>query len=273
MILSRLNTIRGSLTPAESQIADYIQDHIYQMKTITSKELAESIGIGQSTIIRFSKKLGYHSFREFLADLSAEQADEIIEQEISIQEDDMTTIRKIVLQSQNIVDITSRCNELSTLKKAAELLKNADQTILFGVGSSNLFSEYMANQLIKMGLCCAVSNSSHTIFSLIENAKKKTVVFLISETGESKDVLKAAGLAKEKGLAVIAMTRQTHSSLYNYADIVLKTVSFDTMTRLNVTTMRCSQLFLIDALYLLVMKSDFDHFNQVIARSEELADH
>ena len=84
-------------------------------------------------------------------------------------------------------------------------------------------------------------------------------------------MLKAAKLAKQKGLVLIAMTRRIRNSLYEYADIILKTVSFETKTRLNVTTMRCSQLFLIDALYLLIMKSDFEHFNEVIERSEQLA--
>ena len=55
MFISKLNTIRNSLTPAEVKIANYIQNNLSQLKTITSQELAEEIGIAQSTIIRFSK--------------------------------------------------------------------------------------------------------------------------------------------------------------------------------------------------------------------------
>lgn len=272
MFLSKLNTVRTALTPAEIQIADYVRTHIREIKTITSQELAEILGIGQSTIIRFSKKLGYASFREFLADVAAEQSQEMIEAEIDIDEDNAATIKKIVLQSRDIVEITAQCNDASRLGKAAELLKRADYNILFGIGSSNLFAEYLANQLTKMGINCHTSNSSHTVYSLIDNATANAVVFLFSESGETKEVLKAAKLAKEKGLTVIAMTRRIHNSLYEYADIILKTVSFDTKTRLNVTTMRCSQLFLIDALYLLIMKSDFAHYDPIIDRSEMLAD-
>ncbi len=272
MFLSKLSTVRNALTPAEIQIADYVRAHIHEIKTTTSQELAEILGIGQSTIIRFSKKLGYASFREFLADVAAEQAHEIIEAEIGIHEDNTSTIKKIVLQSQDIVEITAQCNDAAHLGKAAELLKHADLNILFGIGSSNLFAEYLANQLTKMGIRCLTTNSSHTVYSLIDNASRNTVVFLISESGETKEVLKAAKLAKKKGLIVIAMTRRIHNSLYEHADVILKTVSFDTKTRLNVTTMRCSQLFLIDALYLLIMKSDFVHFDEIIDRSETLAE-
>ncbi|MCI9312619.1 MAG: MurR/RpiR family transcriptional regulator [Erysipelotrichaceae bacterium] len=271
MFLAKLHTVSNSLTRSELQIADYIKNHIQEMKTVTSQELAEALGIGQSTIIRFSKKLGYASFREFLADLAAEQAHEIVEAGLEVEEDSEATIKKIVLQSQDIAAITAQCNEAKVIARAAELLKEAKYTILFGIGSSNLFAEYLANQLTKMGLPCLTSNSSHTIYSLIDNADAGSVVFLISESGETREVLKAAKLAKQKGLVLLAMTRRIRNSLYEYADIILKTVSFETKTRLNVTTMRCSQLFLIDALYLLIMKSDFEHFNEVIERSEQLA--
>ena len=94
MFISKLNTIRNSLTPAEVKIANYIQNNLSQLKTITSQELAEEIGIAQSTIIRFSKKLGYGSFRELLVDLAAQEKDELISEEIKIKEPNADTIKK-----------------------------------------------------------------------------------------------------------------------------------------------------------------------------------
>lgn len=273
MFISKLNTIRQNLTPSEMKVADYIVDHLDKMKTVTSQQLAEATGIGQSTIIRFSKKLGYESFRELLSDLSATQSKEIIEEEIEVEEDTESTLKKIAMQYHDITTLTAQYNDSETLMKAAQLLMNSSCNIIFGVGSSNLFAEYMANQLIKMGINCTCSDSAHTIYSLIDHAKSKTVLFLFSETGESFEILKAAALAKQKGISVIAITRRIKNSLYSYADLILKTVSFQTKTRLNVTTMRCSQLFLIDALYLLIMKSDFEKYNQIIERTEQLVAH
>lgn len=272
MFISKLNTIRNSLTPAEVKIANYIQNNLSQLKTITSQELAEEIGIAQSTIIRFSKKLGYGSFRELLVDLAAQEKDELISEEIKIKEPNADTIKKICLQVQEIAQITADINDAMTLEKAANLIQRSKSHIIFGIGSSNLFAEYFSNQLIKMGISCYTSTSAHTIYSLIDNAAKDTVIILISETGETKEIVKAAALAKEKGLQIIAMTRGVNNPLHEYADILLKTVTFETETRLNVTTMRCSQLFLIDVLYLLILKSDFKSKNKIISRSNQLID-
>lgn len=237
---------------------------------MTSQQLAENTGIGQSTIIRFSRKLGYESFRELLADISGTPVHQVIEEEINIAEDSAATLKKVVQQVQNIVELTNEANDAEALLQAAERLKQASEIILYGVGSSGLFAEYLTNQLIKLGFLCRYSESAHSIYMMIEHASSEAVVFLISETGKSREVLKAARLAKEKGICVMAMSRGRKNPLQEYADYILKTVSFETVTRLNVTTMRCSQLFLIDALYLLIMKSDFSHYDHEVETAESL---
>ncbi len=234
--------------------------------------MALNTHIGQSTIIRFSQKLGYNSFRELLADLSAIPRQDLVREEIQVNESMNDTNRKIIAQYHDIVEVTFENNKEETIQQACEMLTSAKKIILFGIGSSNLFCEYLANQLVKMGLLCVTSQTPHTIYSLIDQSKKDTVLFLISESGETREVIKAASIAKEHDMPIIAMTRMAKNTLHSFADLILKTVSFETETRLNVTTMRCSQLYLIDALYLNIMKSNFNKFSKMIERAELLSD-
>lgn len=272
MFKAKLKAVYQDLTQSEKLVADYILEHIDDIKTITSHQLAVNTNIGQSTIIRFSQKLGYGSFRELLADLSAIPRQDMYREEILVGESLNDTNRKIIAQYQDIVEVTFENNRSEVIQQACEMLTGAKKIILFGIGSSNLFCEYLANQLVKMGLLCMTSQTPHTIYSLIDQSRRDTVLFLISESGETREVIKAAQLAKEKEIPVIALTRITRNSLHNYADLLLKTISFETETRLNVTTMRCSQLYLIDALYLNIMKSNFHKYNKAIERAEMLSD-
>ncbi len=272
MFKAKLKAVYQDLTQSEKLVADYILEHIDDIKTITSHQLAINTNIGQSTIIRFSQKLGYGSFRELLADLSAIPRQDIYREEIQIHESMNDTNRKIIAQYQDIVEITFQNNKAEIIQQACDMLTRAKKVITFGIGSSNLFCEYLANQLVKMGLLCITSQTPHTIYSLIDQSRKDTVLFLISESGETHEVIKAASIAKERGVPIIAMTRMSKNPLHGYADLLLKTVAFETQTRLNITTMRCSQLYLIDALYLNIMKSNFTKYNKIIARSEVLSD-
>ena len=272
MFKAKLKAVYQDLTQSEKLVADYILEHIDDIKTITSHQLAINTNIGQSTIIRFSQKLGYGSFRELLADLSAIPRQDIYREEIQIHESMNDTNRKIIAQYQDIVEITFQNNKAEIIQQACDMLTRAKKVITFGIGSSNLFCEYLANQLVKMGLLCITSQTPHTIYSLIDQSRKDTVLFLISESGETHEVIKAASIAKERGVPIIVMTRMSKNPLHGYADLLLKTVAFETQTRLNITTMRCSQLYLIDALYLNMMKSNFTKYNKIIARSEVLSD-
>lgn len=272
MFKAKLKAAYQDLTQSEKLVADYILEHIDDIKTITSHQLAINTNIGQSTIIRFSQKLGYGSFRELLADLSAIPRQDIYREEIQIHESMNDTNRKIIAQYQDIVEITFQNNKAEIIQQACDMLTRAKKVITFGIGSSNLFCEYLANQLVKMGLLCITSQTPHTIYSLIDQSRKDTVLFLISESGETHEVIKAASIAKERGVPIIVMTRMSKNPLHGYADLLLKTVAFETQTRLNITTMRCSQLYLIDALYLNMMKSNFTKYNKIIARSEVLSD-
>ncbi len=271
MFLSRLNAARGSLTSSEIKIADYLTSHLNEEGNITSQQLAKKVGIGQSTIIRFSKKLGYNSFRELFADLALAQIHETMEEEININESTEMTLKKVAQQFQNSVVLTQQHNRVEQISSAAEALKKSSKNILFGMGSSSLFSDYMSDQLIKLGIPCITTKNAHSLYMLIDNAEEQATVFLISESGKTAEVLKAARLAKSRGLTVIAMTRSKKNPLHDLADILLETICFETQTRLNVTTMRCSQLFLIDSIYLLIMKSDFEKYNGLVNRAGELA--
>ena len=260
MFKAKLKAVYQDLTQSEKHVADYILEHIDEIRTITSHQLAINTHIGQSTIIRFSQKLGYNSFQD------------LVREEIQVNEAMNDTNRKIIAQYHDIIEVTFENNKEETIQQACEMLTSAKKIILFGIGSSNLFCEYLANQLVKMGLLCVTSQTPHTIYSLIDQSKKDTVLFLISESGETREVIKTASIAKEHDMPIIAMTRMAKNTLHSYADLILKTVSFETETRLNVTTMRCSQLYLIDALYLNIMKSHFNKFSKMIERAERLSD-
>ena len=54
MFKAKLKAVYQDLTQSEKLVADYILDHIDEIRTITSHQLAVNTHIGQSTIIRFS---------------------------------------------------------------------------------------------------------------------------------------------------------------------------------------------------------------------------
>lgn len=152
MYQEKLKQVRNELTQTEKIIADFFQNHSLEARSFTSYQLADRLNIGQSTIIRFSKKLGYRSFRELLEDLSTSLTEEKVKEEIVVNEGTSSTNQKIIQQYQKMAQLTLEFNPPQVIDQTVSALRKARKIIVFGFGNSNLFAEYISNQWLKMGL-------------------------------------------------------------------------------------------------------------------------
>ena len=64
MFYEKLRAIYAKLTYSETKIADYILANRENVFNMTSQQMADNLGVGQSTVIRFSQKLGYKNYVE-----------------------------------------------------------------------------------------------------------------------------------------------------------------------------------------------------------------
>ena len=237
---------------------------------MTSYELATQLDIGQSTIIRFSKKLGYNSFRDLQVDLINSPSPAAIE-DISVDEPTNATSYKITRQYQEIIDLTYAQNSDVTIEKAVQYIRCARRIQIHGIGNSNLFAQYFANQLTTIGVLASCASNNHVVYSTISCYGPDDLVILISESGETPEILQAAKIAQNHGVPVISMTRAVKNKLYDCSDLILRTVNRMSRTRLETMTMRCSQLCLIDMIYLNLFKTDYERYLKALDESKTLA--
>lgn len=269
MYNARLRAVTDKLTKAEKKIADFLEGSAKEGRIMTSYELAEQLHIGQSTIIRFSKKLGYNSFRELQVDLVHSPASTVIE-DIAVNESTKATNFKVTKQYQEIIDLTYAQNSDAVIEETIRHIKRANRILIHGIGNSNLFAEYFVNQLTTIGVVASGSSNNHVIYSTIACYTPEDLVILISESGETPEILQAAKIARSRQVPVISMTRAVKNKLYDYSDLILRTVNRMSRTRLETMTMRCSQLCLIDMIYLNLFKTDYEHYLNALDNSRTI---
>ena len=66
MFQVKLKSVYNDLTKSEKKIANFIMKNFEKTKTMTSYDISKKVNVGQATVIRFSKKLGYSSFNELI---------------------------------------------------------------------------------------------------------------------------------------------------------------------------------------------------------------
>lgn len=78
----RIKSTYRDMNPKEKQIADYILANIKLVSRSSISDLAHNLGVADSTVYQFTKKLGYDGFKDFKVNLLTEEFDS----EISIHE-------------------------------------------------------------------------------------------------------------------------------------------------------------------------------------------
>lgn len=270
MLQEKIRIQYDNMTKLEKKISEFILDQGFNINKMTSYEMAKELGIGQSSIIRFSQKLGYSSFRELLGDISIDIEINHRSEDIQVDEATKETNVKIKDQYYDILALTDQLNSSDVIDEAVQLMLNAGTILCIGSGHSNLFAEYFASQLLTSGVNTRSFTNLHLIFSQLLIMKESDLVVVFSESGESTEIVAAAREAKRLGIKIIAVTIASQNPLELLADVVLQTVDYKVRNFLRNSTMRCSQLYIIDMLILNYFKHHYDYSNEKSKESKYL---
>ena len=64
-LITRINERFRSMSKSHKAIAGYIKEHYEQAVFMTAAKLGETLGISESTVVRFASGLGYEGYPEF----------------------------------------------------------------------------------------------------------------------------------------------------------------------------------------------------------------
>lgn len=267
MYLAKLKSVMRNLTYSEEVLANYISEHTDEIINLTSTDLANICGVSQSTVIRFSQKLGYESYKKMALDISTKQSDENIDVSICADEDTSTTIEKLKSQYDYILNLTFSLNSIEEIEQAVELLHRANRIISFGFSArNNLFAQYFTEKLVVIGKNCKSELYPALVYSDIEQLEKDDVLILFSESGETRDLVNFAKLAHKKGAKIISVTRVQKNKLQSLADCSLKIVEYGNRNVLRSNLIRYSVLIIIDTLYLNLVKKDYENIEKLLVK-------
>jgi len=210
-----------------------------------------------------------HKFSK--SDLSAQIASSIgFSEQLEIDEPTMNTNLRMFHQYIDVLKVTHQEISDELIEQAIQMIRVSQRIVLYGVANSALFCHYLSNQFLKLGLNTSFDSDTHTTLVAISQLSEHDVVILISESGETKEIINAAIAAQLVKAKVIAITGSARNTLYEHADLILSTIVFETDTRMNLLTVRISQLFVVDLLIVNIIKTDFQYYLNHIQGSDNI---
>lgn len=252
-ILSSIHSNYNNLTNTEKKVADYVLENMKHVVYMSITDLADACCVGESSIFRFCKSLGYKGYQEFKIALAHSIT---VENEIPqltdhvTMEDSMEQVASKVL-SNNISALNETYNLLNfeDIEKAVQYIVNAERVLFFGVGSSLITAFEAKNKFMRVTNKTECSMDSHLQMMSAALMTERDVAIVISYSGSTKDTIDLAKKAKERGAKVVSITRFTKSPLTNYSDLTLLSGANEGPLQGGSLSAKISQLYMLDMLY------------------------
>jgi DNA-binding MurR/RpiR family transcriptional regulator len=249
-----ISSIYKSLSNAEQKVADFVLSNTHVAVYSSVTDLAEKSGVGETTVIRFCRKLGYRGFQEFKLAVAQNLVNLDQQVEGEIQEGDSLDVifKKITSQNIHTLDDTLKLMQISQLEKAVELIVNANKLYFFGVGSSGITAADGKYRFMRLGYHVDHASDSHIMAMNASLVSKNDVVIGISSSGSTKDIVDAIRIAKENNASVICLTNHARSPITQYANVILLSAAKESPLQGGAFSSKIAQLHLLDILTTIV---------------------
>lgn len=223
----RIRLKSPEFSKGQRRIARYIEEHADQVAFMTASKLGITVGVSESTVVRFATEIGYSGYP------ALQQAmQEMIRSK-------MTSVQRLERTSRNIgpeqlldavleqdIDILKRTKEnmdREAFYRAADALMDARRVYVLGAGSSLAIATFLAHylRLIFDTVQLVEATSEATILQQMLQVGKGDAVIAISFPRYSKKAAKTLKFASDRGAATLAVTDSPLSPLAQYADHLL----------------------------------------------------
>ena len=111
----------------------------------------------------------------------------------------------------------------SNLDKIAALIQDSPYVVLTGSGTSFHAGNIFQINLSRMGIPALVIRAPEFPYYFSQSSETKPVVFLVSQSGESKDILESLNVSKNFNFKTVGVSNERESSLIRNCDIAMIT--------------------------------------------------
>lgn len=260
-ILEVVRTSRADLRKSERKVADLVLADPRRVLNATIAETADSAGVSQPTVIRFSVALGCSGFHDFKLRLAHSLAlGTPATHSVLLDTDSAEAIvAKIFDYTITSLDWARHHLDKAALGEAITILENARSIQFFGFGASGIVAQDAQQKFPLFGVPCSALSDSHQQIMAASMMQFGDVAVVISNTGRTRSMLDVAQTARANGATVIGITG-SQAPLVAHCDVAVIVETLDNTNIYTPTISRIAALVVIDVLSTAVaMRRKDDH--------------
>lgn len=222
-IISRIDEKYAKMSKSHKAIAAYITDHYEQAVFMTAAKLGDTVGVSESTVVRFASGIGYDGYPEFQEALENWVKDKLNSvQKIGAKygKSTQSEILSAVLNA-DIEKLQHTADNLdgASFEMAVDIILEAEKVYVVGIRSCEPLADFLHFYLnmIRGNVILLKTTSVSEMFEQMIRINEKDAIVGISFPRYSMRTLKAMEFANDRNAKVIAVTDSVHSPMNLYS--------------------------------------------------------
>ena len=226
-ILARLGDNTKGRSKGQRRIAEFIRENYDKAAFMTAGKLGETVGVSESTVVRFASDLGYEGYPEMRkavqemirSRLTSLQRIEVAREMI----DERNVLESVLMLDADKLHATLRTCDRERFNAAVDAIAGANHVYIVGMRSSNCLAGFLGFylNLLLENVHIIQDTAQSEVYEQIMRIKPGDVFIGISYPRYSSRTVKAMSYAKENGATTVGLTDGDSSPLVGLADILL----------------------------------------------------
>ena len=258
------------MSAIERRIADFLLENAHLLRDYSSQQLADALNISQSSVVKFSQKLGFKGYPDLKYSIGEAVARSnggaSTNGTARAQRSKRAGVAETLWQSKAHAEEETRAiNSADRIEEAAAAVAEAEKIFVLGLGEDGIVAQGFAAKLSALG-CVVIAHVDPALMTTaVAMAGSGDVLIVIAEHGKQTVLSHICRQFRERRCKVVSLTRNSGNPLRMHADVSLLISAHDDKPHIALMLYQCALQHLLDLIYAeLVEESD--------ARAKRLAD-
>lgn len=273
-IIGLIKSIEDRLPKAEAKVANFMRSYPEDVLSMTAKELGSASNSSAATVIRLSKRLGMDSYPQMKSMVYNELANDTIEgySDITAKEPLKDIKEKLLGNAYQALSDTLPLLDKEKIERASRAIENAKIIYVYGIGSSYLVAQNIAQKWNRIGKTCIAIADTHSLVSTMTTSNKKSLFIGVSNSGETSEVVQLMKVARKNKIETMSITQFGKNSISDEAEINLQHIRVNEPAYRGAATVSLHvQFYLVDVLFYNYASIHYDEvMDHIITSREEI---
>jgi len=276
--LVKIRSERDQMSAVERRIADFILENAQLLRDYSSQQLANALGISQSSVVKFTQKLGFKGYPDLKYSVGeaiarADNGDTPQVAAASDGEGSGASAGNLWRRKSEAEEATQLINPPEALHAVADAIEQAGRTgkvFIIGLGEDDIHARGFALRLSLLGILTVHNFDTARMTANVSAASTGDVLVVFSEHGNHPALCKIARYFRERRGQVITVTRHTANPLRALADLALVVSAHDELPYIQPLLYQSALQHLLDGVFVQLCEGHDDLHAQLLANLDRI---